>query len=334
MKLFLFLVLLCPLISFSQTELHSQLRREDKTRIGEAIKISQFISNNIWKDWSKTQFALLLVTDSLEYLINHPNPSPDFTESYFDSYLNTKVYIRKKVFQNNFLATFPAVNGVSTIVVGTAENTKRSSLYWMITLLHEHFHQYQTNYKDYYSSVDKLDLKDGDETGMWMLNYKFPYEDSTVNNAFKELKVKLLTAYESMDKKNFKKNVVQYIKSKETFKKIVTEKDSKYFEFQLWQEGIARYTEYQILSYLIKKDYQFSDDFKSLNDYESLNDNYQKRIKRLTEEIEKVNLKDNQRNCFYSMGAIEGHILNKYKTGWRKKYFKNLFNTTSLFTKK
>lgn len=337
-KLLLFVVLLCPLVSFSQfqhqSEFESQLRREDKIRIGEAIKISQFISGNIWKDWSNTEFALLLVTDSLEYLINHHNPSPDFTDSYFDSYLNTKVYIRKKVFQNNFLATFPAVNGVSTIVVGTAENTKRSSMYWMITLLHEHFHQYQTNYKDYYSSVDKLDLKDGDETGMWMLNYKFPYEDSTVNNAFEELKTKLLTAYESLGKKSFKKNVVQYIKSKEAFKKIVTEKDSKYFEFQLWQEGLARYTEYEILSYLIKKGYEPSEDFKSLSDYESLTDNYKKRIKRLSEEIEKVNLKDNQRNCFYSIGAMEGLILNKYRPGWRKKYFKHLFNTTSFFAKK
>jgi len=341
-KFLLFVVLLCPLISFSQTGLHAkfpsefqaQLHREDKIRIAEAIKISQFVSDNIWRDWSKTEFALLLVTDSLEYLINHPNPSADFSNSYYDSYLNTKVYIRKKVFQSNFLATFPAVNGVSTIVVGTAGNTKRNSMYWMVTLLHEHFHQYQTNHKDYYSSVDKLDLKDGDETGMWMLNYKFPYEDSTVNNAFEELKTKLVTAYESIGKKSFKKNVAQYIKSKEAFKKIVTEKDSKYFEFQLWQEGLARYTEYEILSYLNKKGYELSEDFKSLSDYESLNDNYQKRLKRLSEEIEKVNLKDNQRNCFYPIGAMEGIILNKYKSGWRKKYFKNLFNTTNLFIKK
>jgi len=320
-KLFLFVVLLFPLISFSQSEVQVQLRREDKIRINEALKISQFVSDNIWKEWSKNEFVILLIADS-----------PDFSESYFDTYLNTKVYTRKKVFQNNFLATFPAVNGVSTIVVGTAENTKRSNLYWTLTLLHEHFHQYQTNHKDYYSSVDKLDLKDGDETGMWMLNYKFPYEDSLTNNQFDIMKSNLISAYESIGKKTFKKNVSKYIKSKAAFKKIVTEKDSKYFEFQLWQEGLARYTEYEILSYLIKKGYEPSEDFKSLPDYESLSDNYQKRLERLSEEIERVSLKNNQRNCFYPMGAMEGIILNKYKPGWRKKYFNNLFNTVKFFT--
>lgn len=332
MKKFLFLVVfLYPLISFSQS--NSEIRREDKIRIGEAMKISNFVSDKIWSNWSKNDFVILLVTDTLEYLINHPYPSADFTESYYDTYLNTKVYTRKKVFQNNFLATFPAVNGVSTIVVGTAENTKKSSLNWVTTLLHEHFHQYQSSYKDYYSGVDKLGLKDGDETGMWMLNYKFPYEDSTVNAAFNDLKSKLSLAFQNTGKKSFRKKVSQYLSSKKRFKKIVSEKDYKYFEFQLWQEGLARYTEYAVLSYLIKNDYQFSEEFKTLSDYESLSDNYQRRLKRLAEEVEKVNLSESQRNSFYSIGAMEGLILDSYKPGWRKAYFKNLFNTTKLFTK-
>jgi hypothetical protein len=327
---------LLPVISFSQSNpiSSSELRREDKIRIGEAMKISKFVSDNVWKDWSKNDFVILLVTDSLEYLINHPNPSADFSESYLDTYLNTKVFIRKKVFQNNFLATFPAVNGVSTIVVGTPENTKKSSMNWVITLLHEHFHQYQYTYKKYQDALNNLDLKDGDESGMWILNYKFPYEDSVVNSSFDKLKAKLVSAYHSIATKSFRKKTAAYLKSKNALKKIVSEKDSKYFEFQLWQEGIARYTEYEVLSYLIKNDYRFSEDFKSLNDYETLSDNYQKRLNRLDEEIEKITLKENQRNCVYSFGAIEGLILNKYKPGWHKKYFSSIFNTTNIFTKK
>ena len=340
-KLLLCAALLCPLVSFSQSAIQPtvqsitqpEIQLQDKIRIGEAIKISGFISDNIWKRWSETGFAILLVTDSLEYLVNHPYPSSDFTESYFDNYLNTKIYIRKRVYQKDFLATFPAVNGVSCVVVGTAENTKRSSLYWTITLLHEHFHQYQSAHKDYYTGVDNLDLKEGDETGMWMLNYKFPYEDSSVNNAFNDMKADLIKAYESINSKSFKKKVSGYIKSKKAFNKIVTEKDSKYFEFQLWQEGLARYTEYEILSYLIKNNYQFSEEFKSLSDCEPITDNYQKRITQLAGEIDKTNLKDEQRISFYSIGAMEGLVLNKYKPLWRKKYFNNLFNTTNFFTK-
>ncbi|MBS1493290.1 MAG: hypothetical protein JST55_07260 [Bacteroidetes bacterium] len=333
-KIILLVLFLCPFVSFSQSVSQSELRREDKIRIGEAMKISEFVSDNIWKGWSKNDFVILFVTDSLEYLINHPNPSEDFTQSYFDTYLNTKVFIRKKVFQNNFLATFPAVKGVSTIVVGTPENTKKSSINWVITLLHEHFHQYQYSYKKYQDALNKLDLKDGDESGMWILNYKFPYEDSVVNSSFNNLKSKLISAYQSINTKSFRKKTAGYLKEKQRFKKIVSEKDSKYFEFQLWQEGIARYTEYEVLNYLLKNDYQFSQDFKSLSDYETLYDNYQKRLKRLDEEIDKITLKENQRNCVYSFGAIEGLILNKYKPAWRKNYFKNIFSTTNIFIKK
>lgn len=330
-KILLFVFFLYPLFSFSKTNSINELPAKDRIRINEAVKISRFISDGIWKDWSKDDFVILLVTDSLEYLINHPNPSPDFTESYFDTYLNSKVYIRKKIFQNNFLATFPAVNGVSTIVVGTAENTKKNSLNWITTLLHEHFHQYQTNYEDYYDAVNNLDLKEGDETGMWMLNYKFPYENTDVNEAFNTLKSSLIESYKSAGRKSFKKKVLHYLNSKKTFKKIVSEKDYRYFEFQLWQEGLARYTEYTVLSYLIKNNYEFSDDFKSLSDYESLPDNYNKRIKKLLEETEGVKLAESQRTCFYSIGAMEGLILDKYTPGWRKSYFKNLFNTSKLF---
>ncbi|CAF3774397.1 unnamed protein product [Rotaria sp. Silwood1] len=38
----------------------------------------------------------------------------------------------------------------------------------------------------------------GDESGMWILNYKFPYEDSVVNNSFNKLKTKLVLAYQSI----------------------------------------------------------------------------------------------------------------------------------------
>ncbi|CAF4658043.1 unnamed protein product [Rotaria sp. Silwood1] len=39
----------------------------------------------------------------------------------------------------------------------------------------------------------------GDESGMWILNYKFPYEDSVVNNSFNKLKTKLVLAYQSIE---------------------------------------------------------------------------------------------------------------------------------------
>ena len=66
---------------------------------------------------------MLLVNEEHEFLMRHPKRSSDFVLISYDSLLRNAVYFRKRVFQPDLLVTFPAVGGVSTIVVGQAENT-------------------------------------------------------------------------------------------------------------------------------------------------------------------------------------------------------------------
>ena len=69
------------------------------------------------------------------------------------------------------------MGGVPTIVIGQAENTdKKTSTPWVVTMLHEHFHQLQYSQPGYYDDVNALGLSRGDQGGMWMLNYPFPYD--------------------------------------------------------------------------------------------------------------------------------------------------------------
>ena len=120
-----FIIFVSSSCLFSQNE-NSDFRLDDKLRLKEAFYLSMQFGNNIWRHWNEVPFTVLFVTDSNEYLINHPKPSGDFKYSGYDSTLRTKVYKRPKVFQKNFLATFPAVNGENTIVMGTPENTGRT----------------------------------------------------------------------------------------------------------------------------------------------------------------------------------------------------------------
>src|SRR5207249_765319 len=80
-----------------------------------------------------------------------PRPTPDFTGLGYDSLLATDVLVRDRHFAPNLLATFPAVAGVSTIVVGLPAATNKNSTEWVLTLLHEHFHQLQTSRPGYYA---------------------------------------------------------------------------------------------------------------------------------------------------------------------------------------
>ena len=68
----------------------------------------------------------------------------------------------------NLLASFPAVGDVPTIVIGQPENTAaKTSTRWVLTLLHEHFHQMQFTLPDYYPGVNALGLARGIEQGSW-----------------------------------------------------------------------------------------------------------------------------------------------------------------------
>mgnify|MGYP001810241125 CR=1 FL=1 len=143
----LLILLSCSSYSFSYSP--PLMRYQDKIRIREAILISNQFEEQIWKNLGQLPFVILLVSDNTEFLVNHPYPSSDFQLSENDTILKTKIYFRSRRFSDKLLATFPAVNGVPCIVIGVPEKTNKSSSEWTITLLHEHFHQYQFSSKGY-----------------------------------------------------------------------------------------------------------------------------------------------------------------------------------------
>ena len=68
--------------------------------------------------------------------------------------------------------------------MGQAENTlSKTSTPWIIMLLHEHFHQLQDSQPNFYADVSALNLSGADKSGMWMLNYPFPYDRKEVQES-------------------------------------------------------------------------------------------------------------------------------------------------------
>ncbi|HEV7396308.1 MAG TPA: hypothetical protein VGN86_07330, partial [Pyrinomonadaceae bacterium] len=221
------------------------LNKTDRIRLAETFRLADQLSERVWRDWTKAPFAVLLVTPDYEFLMRHPSPSADFLPLGFDPLLKSNVYYRKRTFSTTLLATFPAVNGsmVSTIVVGQAEQTAvKTSTPWVVVLLHEHFHQLQYSQPNYYPDVTALDLAGGDHTGMWMLNFAFPYERKEVQDSFSRLSVMLVDTVRA-PQSELKRKTSNYLKEREEFGRMLSEKEFRYFNFQFWQEGIARYTE-------------------------------------------------------------------------------------------
>lgn len=328
-----FMLCLAAQSVFSQTS--PQISEIDRIRLAEAFRLGDKFSEKIWKDWSKTPFAVLLITPENEFLIRYPQPSKDFIEIGYDKMLKSNIYWRKRNFNPSFLATFPSVpgSGVSTIVVGQAENTfVKTSTPWVVTILHEHFHQMQDSQPNMYQATLDLGISGGDQTGMWMLNYPFPYADKNVAQSFSELTKQLAKTLETQNPAAFQNELKTYLKMRKDFNKSLKPDDYKYLSFQFWKEGTARYIEYRIAK-LASQNYQPSKEFKALKDFQSYSQTAEKIKANITAQLKSIDLEKSQREVAYPFGSGEALLLDKAKIEWKSRYFNEKFFPDKYFDK-
>ena len=53
---------------------HAQVAipHRDRVRLVEALRLADKLGDDVWPGWGRTAFPVLLVTDSVEFLIGHP----------------------------------------------------------------------------------------------------------------------------------------------------------------------------------------------------------------------------------------------------------------------
>lgn len=304
----------------------------DRVRLAEAFRLDRVAANRVWSGWNKVPFAVLLITDSVEYLVGHPKPTPDFTDIGADTLLHSEVWARHRVFPKQLLATAPFVGGVNTIAVGEAENTGKSSVEWVLTLMHEHFHQLQYTRPWYQAGVKKLDLMHGDSTGMWMLNYPFPYDSAPVSVALERLGHALAAAVDRpLGDFGLSDAARDARAARDSIRRLVSAADDRYLEFQLWQEGVARYTEYAV-AVAAQKAGAPSAEFRALPDYEDYAAAAAGELALLHRELADERPVENKRVIVYSLGAATALVLDEAGFKWKSHYFKMPFSLEPYYT--
>jgi hypothetical protein len=294
------------------------LASDDRIRIAEAFRLGDAIGDSIWAGWTTAPFAVLLVTPEREFLVRHPRPSADFTRIGYDSLLRSEVLVRERTLSPALLATFPAVGGMPTIVVGTPRATGKSSTEWVLTLLHEHFHQLQTSRPDYYARVDALGLARGDQTGMWMLNYAFPYDSAVVQSRFGALAAHLDSALSATAPDVRRSHWLAARVARASLRAALPPDDERYLAFQIWQEGVARYTELRAARFAARH-FTPSPAFRALADFIPF-DVAAARIESGIRAGLRAPLGRDRRVVFYPVGAATALLLDEDNEGWKQAY--------------
>ncbi len=305
---------------------HAQaLPEDDRVRLAEAFAVAEAVQECVWPGWSSAPFSVLLVSDEHEFLVRHPAPSVDFAPIGYDSLLEATVYVRERVYSPELLATFPAVGGVPTVVIGPPERTGKSSTLWVLTVLHEHFHQLQYSQPGYYDAAAALDLSGGDESGMWMLNYPFPYRDAEVQAGLREYAEALQGALAAAYSPGADSAYQHLGEVRGRLREIVDDADDRYLSFQLWQEGVARYIEHRIARAAAGRHTPLPA-FERLEDFVPYSEAAERLRRTLVRELAELDIGAAQREWFYPLGAVQALVLDLMQPEWQSRYLREKFH--------
>lgn len=315
-----FALIACVVPLFAQ-----QLPPDDKTRIAEFYRFAAATQDKLWPNWSNVPAPLLLLTKDGEFL-THGTGTPAGFKDIGDGYL-----WGERRFPLNMMATFPALGMSSVIVIGEPANTDaKTSTSWILFAMHEHFHQLQNAQPSYSQQMRAKGLYHGPQTGIWIVNFPFPYEDAGVNARFDHLRDLLLQTLAEKDEHKFHQLAAQYVSARKEFMDSLSVDNRNYLEFEFGIEGIARYM--QVLAAEAGASYQPSKEFTSLPDYTPFSDIAAHLRTQTLDELRRVELATAKRTAAYPFGAAEGMLLDRLHPDWKAHYFEHMFDLGELFT--
>ena len=305
----------------------TSLSQTDRVRILETHHLAAAVADSVWPTWSGAPFAMLLVTPRSEFLIAAPAQGSGWSAVPFDTLFGALIHSRARQFPPEMQATFPFVNGINTIVIGEPEHTvDKTSTRWVLTVMHEHFHQWVYSQPWYYAKVAALGLDHGDKSGMWMLNYPFPYDSAEVRRHFSQMAHALHAALAAPSGSSARATAIaEYRDARAAFRATVPAEALTYWDFQLWQEGVARYTEVIVAKAAIAMNYKPLPAYAALPDYRPYADVREQILQGIARDLDALDLARDRRTVVYSFGAAQAMLLDLTKPAWRAEYLTHPF---------
>lgn len=282
--------------------------------VGAAItQVRSFAASDgdkLWPGYGGAPLGFLLVAGDKEELLCSASVPNGFRPDGTDPASGCARYVRARSgLPDTLLAAMPLFGPPEVIVMGTPQTTGRPVPDWTRTILHEHFHQWQGSLPQFYARVAALDLTGDDKSGMWMLNFPFPYSEPVVVSAFNDASRALGVAVDARGKPGFRTAFANYLVARAKLATSVGEKNWHYAELELWKEGVARWTEIEL-----GKRYPDPSVRASAIQLEQKTRAW----------LDKPDIAGSRREFVYPYGASEAMLLEACGPGWRSDYPKEL----------
>lgn len=300
----------------------SALSARHRLLLVSARDLAETVAERVWPGWS-AEMEVLLLTGEREVLAGSSRRPEGFAALGEDPELGA-LSARPRAFPPSLLATMPAFGPPPTIVVGTPAATDRGASAWLLALLHEHFHQWQMGPPEYYVEVAALDLAEGDTTGRWMLEYPFPYDDVKLGEGLARSSRELAALLRRPAGANLSADAARFWRAFRRLRSHLSAPDGRYLDFQLWQEGVARFVELRAAEEAAAR-WRPPAALRAEADFEDFAVLARVAREDLLAALETPDLAGRRRVSFYTLGAGMALLLERTEPGWKRRVTQRRF---------
>ena len=277
--------------------------------IREAKTLVERDGNAVWPGFKTIPFHMILVTADSDILFCQ-RPTDGWRAVGADPISGCAVQTRKRELAVDSSASFDVGDEPSMIVMGTPKALGLRRTDWVLTLAHEAFHQYQSRIPGYGAKVTALGLAGNDGSAQWMLDYPFPYADPVVGTAVTDMTGAGIAFLSATSPEARKATIADYVKARRRAMRAGTPDQWRYYEFQIGQEGVARWTERALAVAASRRDRAMA---------RAAADRRVWRINSLRS-VAQQGFRIWKRGAFYELGAVEAAMLESVGAPWRQAY--------------
>ncbi len=297
------------------TQLPAEL---DRRMIADAQAIVRNEGDPLWAGLSQAPLPTLLIGPEHETLFCGL-PTPSFSAIGFDPITRCTMQVRARELPVD-LAAATDLGNVSVIHMGLPDALEATPADWIVTFLHETFHQYQSTLPAYFSAVDSVRARLGTTSGQWVLEYPFPYADPKVRASFAAMTMHAGQFLSAENDAQAEAAIRSYVEARNRARDAMSPDDWLYYEFQVGQEGVARWTELRFAAAA----------GNARPDIATIGKERTGGLAVSLSAIDRQGLNMWRRSSFYVLGAIEASMLERVRPQWQLEYATNPFAMGSM----